>query len=154
MTTTVRRATREDVSALAELYASDELSSRPAEASSPESALAAYVDAFDAMEREGRTIIFVAEQDARVVGTFHLTTLRHLTQLGALTAQVDAVVVAADVRGRGVGAEMMAFAVEEARRRGCNRLQLTSNKKRVRAHRFYERLGMVASHEGFKLSLR
>jgi len=61
--------------------------------------------------------------------------------------------VASDARRRGIGEAMMRFAIDEARRRGCHRVQLTSNKRRRDAHRFYERLGFVASHEGFRLAL-
>ena len=66
---------------------------------------------------------------------------------------IEAVHVAESERNRGIGATMMRTAIEEARRRGCTRVQLTSNKQRKDAHRFYERLGFVASHEGFKLWL-
>ncbi|HEY8088695.1 MAG TPA: GNAT family N-acetyltransferase, partial [Polyangiaceae bacterium] len=67
--------------------------------------------------------------------------------------QIESVHVCSSLRGRGIGSALMRFAVEEARRLGCHRVQLTSNKKRAEAHRFYGRLGFTASHEGFKLPL-
>lgn len=72
---------------------------------------------------------------------------------GTLVAQVESVRVDAGERRRGIGAEMMRWVIGEARRRGCSRVQLTSNKSRKDAHRFYARLGFVASHEGMKLDL-
>jgi GNAT superfamily N-acetyltransferase len=76
-----------------------------------------------------------------------------LARRGALRAQIEAVRVAADRRGSGLGEAMLDWAIEQARRRGCALVQLTSDKQRPQAHRFYERRGFVASHEGFKLAL-
>ncbi|HEX4512917.1 MAG TPA: GNAT family N-acetyltransferase, partial [Polyangiaceae bacterium] len=73
---------------------------------------------------------------------------------GARAMLVEAVHVQESERNRGIGETMMRFAIDEARRRGCQRVQLTSNKKRTDAHRFYERLGFTRSHEGFKLMLK
>jgi GNAT superfamily N-acetyltransferase len=149
--TTIRRATRNDVPSIAVLYSEDELGAHP-KATDP-AAVEAYAEAFDEIERDSGTVIFVAESGDRVVGTFHLTLLRHLTYPRARTAQVESVCVARDARGQAIGEAMMRFAIAEALRLGCHRVQLTSNKARARAHRFYERLGFVASHEGFKMSL-
>jgi len=76
-----------------------------------------------------------------------------LSRRGALRAQVEAVRVARSQRGRGLGQALLRWAVEEARSRGCSLLQLTTDKQRTDAQRFYERLGFVASHEGMKLDL-
>ena len=89
----------------------------------------------------------------RIAGTFMLTFLRHLMRRGSLVAQIEAVRIDAPLRGRGLGAEMMRWAIDEARRRGCSHLQLTSNLVRKDAHRFYERLGFRGSHLGMKLLL-
>ena len=96
---------------------------------------------------------YVAEVDGRLVGTFMLTFIRHLLRRGSLVAQVEAVRVDAPLRGHGHGAAMMRWVIDESRRRGCSRIQLTSNKSRKAAHRFYARLGFHASHEGMKLDL-
>jgi GNAT superfamily N-acetyltransferase len=74
-------------------------------------------------------------------------------QIGATRAQIEAVRVREDLRGRGLGHALVEWAIGEARRRGCALIQLTSDKRRDEAHRFYGRLGFTASHEGFKLRL-
>jgi len=112
-----------------------------------------YLAALREMQASGDNGTYVAEVDGRLVGTFMLTFIRHLLRRGSLVAQVEAVRVDAPFRGRGHGAAMMRWVIEESRRRGCSRIQLTSNKSRKSAHRFYERLGFHASHEGMKLDL-
>jgi GNAT superfamily N-acetyltransferase len=72
---------------------------------------------------------------------------------GTPVAQIEAVSVEPELRNRGVGGRMMRWAIERARERGCSRVQLTSNKRRADAHRFYQRLGFQRPHEGFKLML-
>src|SRR5581483_9518986 len=105
------------------------------------------------MSRDQDNRLMVAELSGRVAGTFQLTIIQGLMYRGARTAQVEAVRVAADLRGRGIGEAMMRWAIAESRCRGCLRLQLTSNKARGDAHRFYERLGFRRTHEGMKLDL-
>jgi len=145
----IRRATLEDLPTVLQLLLggqvtrSDEL---PLDAP-------CYADALREMQASANSATWVAEEGGRVVGTFMLTFIRHLLRRGTLVAQVEAVHVAASERGRGVGSEMMRWVIEEARRRGCSRVQLTSNKSRKDAHRFYERLGFRATHEGMKLPL-
>jgi GNAT superfamily N-acetyltransferase len=109
--------------------------------------------AFDAIAADPNNQVYVAVLDDAVVGTFQLTFIRQLSYGGCLVAQVESVFVHASARSRGVGRLMMGFARAEAERRGALRLQLTSNLRRERAHRFYERLGFVASHKGMKLYL-
>ncbi|HXF50230.1 MAG TPA: GNAT family N-acetyltransferase [Dehalococcoidia bacterium] len=113
----------------------------------------AYVRAFEAIEADPRQRLLVAEVGGEVVGTFVFIVIPNLSYRGRPVAQVENVVVDEPWRGRGVGEAMMRWAIEEARRAGCFRVQLTSNKARKDAHRFYERLGFVATHEGFKLYL-
>ena len=112
-----------------------------------------YVDALREMQASGHSCTYVALVDGRIAGTFMLTFLRHLMRRGSLVAQIEAVRIDAPLRGRGLGAEMMRWAIDEARRRGCSHLQLTSNLVRKDAHRFYERLGFRGSHLGMKLLL-
>ncbi|WP_367115404.1 GNAT family N-acetyltransferase [Devosia sp.] len=95
----------------------------------------------------------VAELAGRPVGTLQLTFIPGINRLGEWRCLVEAVHVAPDHRNLGLGSEMIRWAVAEARARGCGLVQLTSNKKRLDAHRFYERLGFQKSHEGFKLAL-
>jgi len=114
---------------------------------------AAYEQAFRAIDADPAHLLLVAESDGQVVGTMQLSFLPGLARRGALRAQIEAVRVAESTRGSGLGAGMMTWAIDEARRRGCALVQLTSDKSRTDAHRFYERLGFVASHEGMKLRL-
>ena len=93
------------------------------------------------------------EPGGGVAGTLQLTLIPGLARRGALRAQIEAVRVHAAHRGRGLGAALFGWAVEEARRRGCALVQLTTDKKRADAHRFYDRIGFTASHEGYKMSL-
>ena len=79
--------------------------------------------------------------------------LAGLSRLGAERCQIEAVRVAAAARGQGLGGRMVKWAVDRARERGCAIVQLTSDKSRTDAHRFYDNLGFTASHEGYKLSL-
>ena len=88
-----------------------------------------------------------------VVGTMQLSFLPGLSRGGAMRGQVEAVRVAASHRGRRLGEQMVRWGVDESARRGCALVQLTTDKSRADAHRFYERLGFTASHEGFKMSL-
>jgi GNAT superfamily N-acetyltransferase len=143
----MRRARREDIPAIVAMYASSSLhGNEPLDADRSE--------AFAEIDADPKQMLCVASIGDRVVGTFHLTILRYLSFGGARAMLVEAVHVLETERNRGIGAEMMRFAIDEARRRGCQRVQLTSNKKRADAHRFYERLGFTRSHEGFKLMLR
>jgi ribosomal protein S18 acetylase RimI-like enzyme len=148
----IRPATREDVPSVLQLYADDELGTAPDRAWREK--LADYLAAFDAIQTDARTTVYVAQLGASVVGTFQLTFLRHLAHRGALTAQVESVHVASEHRRRGIGEAMMRFAIDRAREKNCKRIQLTSQKRRTDAHRFYERLGFERSHEGLKLPLQ
>ncbi len=88
-----------------------------------------------------------------MVGTLQLSFIPGLSRRGALRAQIEAVRVRADQRRSGLGTAMVGWAVDEARRRGCGLVQLTTDRSRQDAHRFYERLGFIASHAGLKLAL-
>jgi GNAT superfamily N-acetyltransferase len=147
----IRPAARDDVRAVVGLYADDALGATREDVAFADAA--PYLDAFDDIDADPRCTLYVAELDGAVVGTFQLTFLRHLTFRGARLAVIEAVHVARARRGGGIGEAMMRFAIDEARRRGCNRVQLTSHRDRTDAHRFYERLGFVASHVGMKMRL-
>ena len=87
-----------------------------------------------------------------MVATMQLTFLPGLARRGASRMQIEAVRVDGDLRGNGIGSAMIRWAVAEAGRRGAALVQLTSDNTRLDAHRFYERLGFVQSHAGFKLA--
>ena len=113
----------------------------------------AYRDALAAIDADPNQEMWVAELDARRIGCFQLTITPGLMRRGAWRATVEVVHIAASHRNAGYGGEMMQFALERSRERGCAMVQLTSNKKRLDAHRFYERLGFAKSHDGFKYYL-
>jgi GNAT superfamily N-acetyltransferase len=145
---TFRRATVDDVRAIVELLAADQLGAKRDGGD-----LEPYERAFEAIDADPAHLLVVAEDGGEVVATMQLSFLPGLARRGALRAQIEGVRVRSDQRGSGLGSELMAWAIDESRRRDCALVQLTSDKRRTDAHRFYERLGFVSSHEGFKLSL-
>jgi GNAT superfamily N-acetyltransferase len=147
---TLRRAAADDLPALVALLADDPLG---ATRESTDGDLAPYRRAFDLLDADPAHVLVVAVDGDAVVGTLQLTVLPGLARRGALRAQIEAVRVATGARGRGVGAAMVGWAIGEARARGCALVQLTTDKTRVDAHRFYEGFGFSASHEGMKLAL-
>jgi ADP-ribose pyrophosphatase YjhB (NUDIX family)/GNAT superfamily N-acetyltransferase len=148
-TVTLRRARRQDIGSVVELLAGDQLGATREDRGD----LTAYLAAFDRIDADPAQVLAVAEDDGAVVGTFQLTLIPGLARNGAMRAQLEAVRVARSHRGRGLGQAMFEWAIAESRSRGCALVQLTTDKTRVDAHRFYERLGFTSSHEGYKLRL-
>jgi GNAT superfamily N-acetyltransferase len=148
----LRRARREDVPAIVALLAADQLGASR-DGVRDEADLTAYERAFRTIDADPAHLLLAAERAGTVVATMQLSFLPGLARRGALRAQIEAVRVADSTRGSGLGGAMMRWAIDEARLRGCALVQLTSDKTRTDAHRFYERLGFVASHEGMKLRL-
>jgi GNAT superfamily N-acetyltransferase len=154
----LRRAVGDDLPALVALLADDPVggtreAAPDAEAPDGEAELAPYRRAFALLDADPAHVLVVATASGDVVGTCQLTFIPGLARRGALRAQLEAVRVRADHRGRGLGGAMIGWAVEEAGRHSCALVQLTTDKRRPDARRFYERLGFVASHEGLKLLL-
>ena len=112
-----------------------------------------YTDAFAILEADPNQLLLVGETGGRIVASLQLTFIPGVAHRGAWRAQVEAVRVARELRGRGIGEAMMRHVVALARERGCALVQLTTNKARDDAQRFYRRLGFTASHEGMKLRL-
>jgi GNAT superfamily N-acetyltransferase len=140
-----RRATGDDLPATVGLLVDDPLGSTR-EAASGADDLRPYVTALDAIDADPAQLLVVATDGIEAVATMQLSFIPGLARHGALRAQVEAVRVAASHRSRGLGAAMFRWAIDEARRRGCALFQLTTDKTRTDAHRFYERLGFTASH--------
>lgn len=113
-----------------------------------------YVKAFREIEADPNNELIVAERDDHVIGTLQLTYTPSLSFRGGRRCTVESVRVDEEYRGQGIGREMMLWAIERARERGCISMQLTTHKERVNAHRFYENLGFTASHLGMKLKLK
>ena len=145
----VRRATERDLPAILRMLFED----RATASDELPTGAPCYADALREMQSSAHSATYVAEEDGRVVGTFMLTFLRHLMRRGTLVAQLEAVRIDPQARGRGLGEQMIRWAIAESRRRGCSRIQLTTHKSRISAHRFYERLGFQPTHEGLKLPL-
>ncbi|HEY2796114.1 MAG TPA: GNAT family N-acetyltransferase [Micromonosporaceae bacterium] len=145
----VRPAAVEDVPAIVAMLADDMLG---AARESPEE-LEPYLAAFDRVHRDPNQHLVVLECDGEVVGTLQLTIVAGLSRRGSTRAIVEAVRVAGSARGQRLGEYLIRWSIDEGRRQGCSVVQLTSDATRLDAHRFYERLGFVASHVGFKLAL-
>lgn len=146
---TIRRATVDDVPEIVAMLADDVLG---ATRETPDD-LAPYLAAFAVIDADPHQKLVVAERAGRVVGTLQLTILPGLSRRASTRALIEAVRVSSDERGSGLGRQLLTWAVEEARRSGCALVQLTSDKARTDAHRFYERLGFQPTHVGFKLML-
>lgn len=146
----IRHALPDDLPALVRLLADDQLG---AQRENPHSPLDGYLAALDAIHADPNNELLVACLRDEIIGTLQLTFIPGLSHQGAWRAQVEAVRIDTRLRSQGLGGALMAHAIDRARARGCRLLQLTTNKVRTRAHRFYERLGFVASHEGMKLGL-
>ena len=113
----------------------------------------AYERAFAAIESDPRNLLAVADDDGDIVGCMQITFIPGLGRHGAERAQFEAVRIRSDRRGAGLGKQFMSWAIDLTRRRGCTLVQLTTDKTRTDAHRFYAGLGFTASHEGMKLIL-
>ena len=148
MDLTMRAATTADLPAILRLLADDPLGkNRETAVEAP------YRAAFDAIAADPNQEMIVAEADGAVVGCFQLSFLPGLSRRGAWRAQIESVRIDSSLRGQGAGQAMMEWAIGRARDRGCALVQLTTDNQRADAHRFYVRLGFVASHEGMKLAL-
>jgi len=147
----LRPAKREEIPAIVAMLTDDPLGGGREVFSDPLPQI--YYDAFDDMKDDPNNRLLVAEQDGQIVGTLQITFIRSLSRKGARGAQIEAVRVASTHRGKGLGHEIFVAAIARARAEGCSLVQLTTDKSRPDAHRFYESLGFVASHEGMKLTL-
>lgn len=147
-----REARPEDLPAIVALLADDGLG-RGRE-SSDASLDPAYVRAFAAIDADPRNVMLVTERAGEVIGYCQVTFIPGLSRRGAERALIESVRVATHLRNHGIGAAMMRHVIDLAKARGASLVQLTSDRRRDDAHRFYERLGFVRSHFGFKLDLK
>ncbi len=146
-----REAVRNDLPAIVNMLADDPLGVRREQNIQP--LPPSYYEAFTAIEADPRNELIVAVADGLVVGVMQLTFIPGLSYQGSWRMLIEGVRVATASRGKGVGGAMLTWAINRARERGCHIVQLTTNKQRADARRFYERLGFAASHEGMKLVL-
>ncbi|WP_109591426.1 GNAT family N-acetyltransferase [Actinoplanes xinjiangensis] len=150
----IRIATRADVPAVLSLLADDHISRDRGFGVVPESVDAAVWAAFEAIDADDRNELIVAVDGDEVIGTCQLTFIPGLSRNGAERMLIEAVRIDVGRRGQGLGGELIRWTIERARERGCAIVQLTTDKRRTDAHRFYTALGFEASHEGMKLLLR
>ncbi|WP_395294094.1 GNAT family N-acetyltransferase [Kitasatospora hibisci] len=144
---TIRRATAGDLPAMVAMLADDPLG---ATRESPDD-LTPYRTAFARIDADPNQHLVVAERAGRAVGTLQLTVVPGLSRKGSTRTIIEAVRIHADERGSGLGTELIRWAIDRSRELDADLVQLTSDATRTDAHRFYERLGFVASHLGFKL---
>lgn len=145
----IRRATREDVPLIVAMLRDDPLgAARETEPSDP-----VYLAAYEAIAADPHQWLVVGVHAGEVVATMQLTVIPGLSRRGARRALIEAVRVRSDQRGGGYGQTLIAWAIDKARAEGCVMVQLTTDRSRVDAHRFYERLGFENSHLGYKLAL-
>ena len=145
----IRPATRADLPAIVRLLSDDGIGkSREENPDDP-----AYADAFAAIERDPNNTIYVIDLAGEVAACAQLTLIPGLSRHGATRGLIEAVRVSSAHRGEGLGRWFFEELIAKARQAGCNLVQLTSDKRRTDAHRFYEGLGFVATHEGYKREL-
>ncbi|WP_443147320.1 GNAT family N-acetyltransferase [Photobacterium sp. MCCC 1A19761] len=146
-----RAATKDDLETLVLMLQDDALGSQREDGTLPLNAK--YLQAFEAIQADPNNQLMVAETQDRVVGMLQLTFIPYLTHIGSWRCLIEGVRILADYRGQGLGEQMFQYAIGQAQEKGCQLVQLTSDKQRLDALRFYEKLGFVATHEGFKLRL-
>jgi GNAT superfamily N-acetyltransferase len=148
VTLTYRKAVEADLPYIVQLLTEDAVrvtDDRPDEPFHPR-----YVAAMRELDSDPNQMMMLAVLNGETVGTIQLTFIPGIAGLGTKRCLVEAVHISPAHRSKGLGTQMIQWAIEQARHRGCGMVQLTSNKKRLDAHRFYERLGFLKSHEGFK----
>jgi GNAT superfamily N-acetyltransferase len=145
-----RKAVRDDVPVIVQLLANDKLGQLREDYKSPLPEV--YFKAFEQIDKDPNQELIVVENEFdEIVGTLQLSFIQYLTYQGGIRAQIEAVRVRDDVRGEGIGQKLFEWAIKRAKERNAHLLQLTTDKKRPDAIKFYEKLGFVASHEGMKI---
>lgn len=145
-----RKATKADVYDIVKLIADDKLGKLRENFQTPLPEI--YYTAFENINQDKNQALIVLENEEKeIIGTMQLSFIPYLTYQGGIRAQIEAVRIRADQRGKGIGAKMFNWAIEQAKERKAHLIQLTTDKKRPEAVRFYEKLGFQATHEGMKL---
>jgi GNAT superfamily N-acetyltransferase len=147
-----RSAQKEDIPEIVKLIVGDKLGSQRDVFREP--LPAQYYTAFENIQKDpNQELMVLVDENNSIIGTFQLSFLQYLTYQGGLRAQIEAVRIREDRRGQGIGEKMMHWAIARAKQKGAHVLQLTTDKKRPEAIRFYEKIGFASSHEGMKLHL-
>jgi GNAT superfamily N-acetyltransferase len=148
---TIRLAIKSDVSAIVEMIANDKLGKLRENYQNP--LPEKYYEAFQNISNDPNQELVVIEDNNKVIGTLQLSFIQYLTYQGGIRAQIEAVRVHKDYRGKGIGQKLFEWAISKAKEKRAHVVQLTTDKKRPEALAFYEKLGFKASHEGMKLHL-
>lgn len=146
-----RRAQASDLPDIVAMLADDPLGASREDTSVP--LARGYVDAFNAIDADPNQLLAVAVDGAEVIGTLQITFLAGLSHKGAWRGQIEAVRIASHRRSGGIGRQMIDWAIAQCRARNCSLVQLTTDRSRADAHRFYEDLGFTGSHLGYKKTL-
>lgn len=145
-----RAATEADLPSIVAMLADDELG---ATRESPDD-LSPYKAALDLITADPLLMQVICERNGVVLGTMQVSITPGLSRKGMSRANIEGVRVSATTRGGGIGKQMIEWAIEYARERDCGLVELTTDKSRADAHRFYDRLGFEQSHYGYKLKLK
>ena len=146
-----RKATKSDIPNLVALLADDELGSQREDSSIPVNQR--YLDSFDSIDKDPNNELTVVESNGELVGMLQLTFIPYLTHTGSWRCLIEGVRISRNYRGQGMGTRLINWSIERATEMKCSIVQLTSDKQRPDALRFYESLGFQATHEGFKLKI-
>ncbi len=145
-----RKATKNDISTIVEMIADDELGKKRENFQIP--LPQEYLTAFEEIHSDqNQELIVVENENAEIVGTLQLSFIQYLTYRGGIRAQIESVRIRKDKRGLGIGKTMFEWAINRAKERKAHLLQLTTDKERPKAIKFYEDLGFKATHAGMKM---
>jgi GNAT superfamily N-acetyltransferase len=147
---TIRKAKKVDINEIVQMLANDPLGASREDVLHREK----YEKAFDIIDADkNQSLMIVEDENGKMIGTFQMTFIQYLTHQGSMRVQVESVRVREDLRGKGIGENIFQWIIDHAKERGAHLLQLTSDKKRPDAIRFYRKLGFIDSHEGLKMAL-
>ncbi len=145
-----RKATQKDISSIVEMMADDMLGKTRENFQNP--LPIEYLNAFRIINSdENQELIVLEDENSEIIGTLQLTFIQYLNYCGGMRAQIESVIIRKDKRGQGIGKQMFEWAINRAKEKNARMLQLTSDKQRPRAIKFYEDLGFKATHEGMKM---
>jgi len=148
----IRQANRKDVSAIVEMIANDKLGQLREDYQIP--LPEKYYDALENITSDvNQELVVMESKTGQVIGTLQLSFIQYLTYQGGIRAQIEAVRIHEDFRSKGIGQQLFEWAIQRAKEKGAHVVQLTTDKKRPEALKFYKKLGFKASHEGMKLHL-
>ena len=146
-----RKATINDIPNLVALLADDDLGAQREDSSIPVNPR--YIDSFDSIDKDANNELTVVESNGELVGMLQLTFIPYLTHTGSWRCLIEGVRISSTYRGQGMGTRFINWSIERATEMNCSIVQLTSDKQRPDALRFYESQGFQATHEGFKLKI-